>query len=114
MAVAARPDTAHRTRLGTAAKIVVCGLTSGFLTGLLGVGGGFLVVPALVVVLGMPITLAIGTSLLIIVLNAASSMVARLGDLQLDWAVIAPVHRRGDRRHPARQAGRRLRSPAPC
>ena len=90
VAVAARPDTAHRTRLGTAAKIVVCGLACGFLTGLLGVGGGFLVVPALVVVLGMPITLAIGTSLLIIVLNAASSMVARLGDLQLDWAIIAP------------------------
>ena len=90
VAVAARPDTARRTRLGTAAKIVVCGLACGFLTGLLGVGGGFLVVPALVVVLGMPITLAIGTSLLIIVLNAASSMVARLGDLQLDWAIIAP------------------------
>jgi uncharacterized membrane protein YfcA len=88
--VATRPDTARRTRLGTAAKIVVCGLACGFLTGLLGVGGGFLVVPALVVVLGMPITLAIGTSLLIIVLNAASSMVARLGDLQLDWAIIAP------------------------
>lgn len=86
VAVATRTDA----RLRTAVKILVCGAASGFLTGLLGVGGGFLVVPALVVVLRMPMTLAIGTSLLIIVLNAGSSVVARLGDLQLDWAVVAP------------------------
>ena len=60
-----------------AAKIVVCGVVTGFLTGFLGVGGGFLVVPALVVVLRMPMSLAIGTSLFIIVLNAASSVLSR-------------------------------------
>jgi len=90
VAVATRPATVRRTRLATAAKIIICGSVSGFLTGLLGVGGGFLVVPALVVVLRMPITLAIGTSLLIIVLNAVSSLAARLGDLHLDWTIVGP------------------------
>jgi uncharacterized membrane protein YfcA len=90
VAVAARTDVRRAARLRTAVKILVCGAASGFLTGLLGVGGGFLVVPALVIVLRMPITLAIGTSLMIIVLNAGSSVVARLGDLHLDWAVVAP------------------------
>lgn len=90
VAVATRRHTARRARLGTAVKIVVCGSVSGFLTGLLGVGGGFLVVPALVVVLRMPITLAIGTSLLIIVLNSVSALAARVGDLHLDWTVVGP------------------------
>jgi uncharacterized protein len=89
VAVAIRPDTARRARLA-AVKIVLCGSVSGFLTGLLGVGGGFLVVPALVVVLRMPMTLAIGTSLLIIVLNSASSLAARVGELHLDWTVVGP------------------------
>ena len=64
---------------------------SGFLTGLLGVGGGFLVVPALVVVLRMPMALAIGTSLLIIVLNA-DRRAGRVGSVSctLDWAVVVP------------------------
>lgn len=86
VAVTARPAT----RLAAAARIVACGVVGGFLTGLLGVGGGFLVVPALVVVLRMPMTLAIGTSLLIIVLNSASALVARVGELDMDWAVVGP------------------------
>jgi len=72
------------------AKIVVCGVAVGFLTGFLGVGGGFLVVPALVVVLRLPMSLAVGTSLFVIVVNAASSVLARTTDLHLDWAVIGP------------------------
>lgn len=83
--------TAAPSRLRTATKVVVCGLTIGFLTGFLGVGGGFLVVPALVVVLGMPMTRAVGTSLAIIVLNAVSSLVARHGGADLDWAVVVPL-----------------------
>ena len=82
--------TLRTTVTAQAAKIVVCGAVTGFLTGFLGVGGGFLVVPALVVVLGMPMSLAIGTSLFIIVLNAASSVLSRTTDLHLDWMVIAP------------------------
>jgi uncharacterized membrane protein YfcA len=72
------------------AKVVVCGVAVGFLTGFLGVGGGFLVVPALVLVLRMPMALAIGTSLFIIVLNAVSSLLSRTDDLHLHWQVLAP------------------------
>jgi uncharacterized membrane protein YfcA len=88
--VAARPDTRRRALGGTIVKVVVFGAAVGFLTGFLGVGGGFLVVPALVIVLRMPMTLAIGTSLLIIVLNSISSVASRFGAMHLDWKVIVP------------------------
>ncbi|KUF16906.1 sulfite exporter TauE/SafE family protein [Streptomyces silvensis] len=63
----------------------------GALTGLLGVGGGFLVVPALVTVLAFGMRAATGTSLLVIMVNALASLATRGGTTAgLDWAVIAP------------------------
>jgi len=53
-------------------EIVIDGLVVGALTGLVGVGGGFLIVPALVLLGGLPIHLAVGTSLLIVALKSAS------------------------------------------
>ena len=79
-----------RRRTVLVAKIVVCGLAVGFLTGFLGVGGGFLVIPALVIVLRMPMTLSVGTSLMIIAVNSVSSLVARIGLTHLDWKVVLP------------------------
>jgi uncharacterized protein len=87
--VATRTDTEVRHMLRSLAW-VVCGVAVGFLTGFLGVGGGFLVVPALVIALRMPMTLAVGTSLLIIAMNSASSLVSRLGVAHPDWRVVAP------------------------
>ena len=83
-----RADRAQLLR--TLVAIVLCGAAVGFLTGFLGVGGGFLVVPALVIALRMPMGLAIGTSLLVIALNSVSAFASRLGDLHLDWQVVAP------------------------
>lgn len=61
----------------------------GILTGFFGVGGGFAVVPALVLALRMPMRVAVGTSLVAIAVNTASALVFRLGqDVQLDWPVI--------------------------
>lgn len=77
-------------RAALVARVVLSGLAVGFLTGFLGVGGGFLAVPALVLVLRMPMSLAVGTSLLVIVMNSVTSLVARAGDLSLDWRVVAP------------------------
>lgn len=51
-------------------KIVLAGIAAGFLTGLLGVGGGFIIVPALTYVVGLSIREAIGTSLLVISINS--------------------------------------------
>lgn len=68
-------------------KAVGAGAAVGFLTGLFGVGGGFLIVPALVLLLGLPMTAAVATSLVIIVLNSAAGFVAYLGDLHIDYAL---------------------------
>jgi uncharacterized membrane protein YfcA len=63
----------------------------GALTGLLGVGGGFLAVPALVTVLAFEMQAAVGTSLLIISTNAMASLLTRGATTTgLDWAVIGP------------------------
>ncbi|WP_053716067.1 sulfite exporter TauE/SafE family protein [Saccharothrix sp. NRRL B-16348] len=63
----------------------------GALTGFLGVGGGFLAVPALVGVLSVPLRAAVGTSLLVITVNAGAALAARLGDLALlDWTLLGP------------------------
>lgn len=83
-------DTRRRALLATVAVVAACGAVIGFLTGFLGVGGGFLVVPALVIVLRMPMASAVGTSLLVIVLNSVSSVVSRWGDMHLDWHVMGP------------------------
>lgn len=81
------PVARRRTR---AAQLVVAGLLIGFLTGFLGVGGGFVVVPALVVLLSMPMRMAVGTSLLVIALNSAVALGARTGTGTYDWEVIVP------------------------
>lgn len=72
------------------ATVLACAAVVGFVTGFLGVGGGFLVVPALVVALRMPMPTAVGTTLLVIVLNSVSSLVSRAGHLHADWSVVGP------------------------
>ena len=77
-------------RTGQALRITAGGLGVGFLTGFLGVGGGFVVVPVLVVLLGVPMPTAIGTSLLVISLNSAVALAARTGHGNFAWEVITP------------------------
>ncbi|TRV80160.1 sulfite exporter TauE/SafE family protein [Streptomyces sp. 130] len=63
----------------------------GAVTGLLGVGGGFLAVPALVTVLAFEMQAAVGTSLLVITVNSLTSLITRSGGAGgMDWAVTAP------------------------
>lgn len=63
----------------------------GAVTGLLGVGGGFLAVPALVTALAFEMQAAVGTSLLVITVNSLTSLVTRSGGAAgMDWAVTAP------------------------
>ncbi len=72
-------------------RIVASGLAVGFLTGFLGVGGGFVIVPALVGALGYEMPVAVGTSLLVIAINSAVSLAARAGGETFHWRVIAPL-----------------------
>lgn len=63
----------------------------GAVTGVLGVGGGFLTVPALVQVVGLRMRPAVGTSLLVVAVNALVALLARAGgSVPVDWAVVAP------------------------
>lgn len=68
--------------------IIGAGVALGFLTGVMGVGGGFLIVPALVLLLGLDMKKAVGTSLGAIALNAASGFVGYLGQVTMDWTLM--------------------------
>lgn len=69
-------------------RVVLGGLMVGFLTGFLGVGGGFLIVPALVLLLGMDMPDAVGSSLVVIALNSTAGLLGHLGDGGLNWGLI--------------------------
>jgi hypothetical protein len=71
--------------------MAVCGALVGFLTGFLGVGGGFLIVPALVLFLGKPMKIAIGTSLVVIALNCAIALWGHRDALQMNWNIVLPA-----------------------
>lgn len=70
-------------------RSIPVGLAVGFLTGLFGVGGGFLIIPALVLTLGLPMTIAVPTSLAIVTLNSASGFLAHAGDAAIDYRIAA-------------------------
>jgi uncharacterized protein len=67
--------------------LIAEGLVVGLLTGLVGIGGGFAIVPALVLLGKLPIRQAIGTSLLIIIFNAISGLLGYLGKVSIDWSM---------------------------
>ncbi len=67
---------------------LLAGAGVGALTGFLGVGGGFLSVPALVMLVGLPMRAAVGTSLLVIAMNSLSGLLGHLGDGALDIGVV--------------------------
>ena len=69
------------------AAVAPVGLGTGVLTGFFGVGGGFVIVPALVLVLGLPLTLAVGTSLLVIALTSGAALAAHLASGSIDWLI---------------------------
>ena len=106
------PNRAFRS---CAPKAVGVGVLVGFLTGLLGVGGGFLIAPALTLFLGLRMKQAVGTSLAIIVINSAAGFGAHAAAIhprlaQPSWPSRVPADPRippslpGLRPPPQRQA----------
>lgn len=79
----ARPD-AERSW----AKVIGAGAVIGVLTGFLGVGGGFLIVPALVMLVGLPMQQAVGTSLVIIAMNSLSGFLGHLGETSMEVSLL--------------------------
>jgi len=85
----AEPE-ASRSRTECLARTALAASAVGLLTGFFGVGGGFVVVPALVMVLGFELPVAIGTSLLVIAVNSGVALAARSTDhLSVDWPLVA-------------------------
>ncbi len=83
--------TATRTRRHyRPALVIAVGVGVGFLTGFLGVGGGFIVVPSLILALGFELPEAVGTSLLIIFLSSAFAIVERGGVHGISDAIVVP------------------------
>ncbi|MDN3481901.1 sulfite exporter TauE/SafE family protein [Arthrobacter sp. APC 3897] len=72
-------------------KVLVEGLVVGLVTGLVGAGGGFLVVPALALLGGLPMSIAVGTSLVVISMKSFAGLAGYLTTVQLDWALVLAV-----------------------
>ncbi len=82
--------TTPRVDARTVSTVLVAGTAVGFLTGLFGVGGGFVIVPALALALKLPMPEAIGTSLLVISINSAVALATRLATTTIDWKITIP------------------------
>lgn len=72
-------------------RVLAASAATGILTGLFGVGGGFLIVPALTLVFGFEMMAAVGTSLFIMTLNSAAAIYSRTGHIEFNWTLILPL-----------------------
>ena len=76
---------------GNLTRMLLTGVGIGLTTGILGAGGGFLLIPTLVLVLGMPMKEAVGTSLLIIALNSLIGFAGDMGHFVIDWIFLLKI-----------------------
>lgn len=72
-------------------KVLIEGGVVGLVTGMVGAGGGFLVVPALVLLGGLPMEIAVGTSLVVIAMKSFAGLAGHLGHVQVDWPITLAV-----------------------
>ena len=92
VAMLRRPrDLRPRAQDLPATKVIAVGLVVGIVTGVVGAGGGFLIVPALVLLGGLAMEAAVGTSLVVIAMQSFAGLAGRLGNLEVDWPVTLGV-----------------------
>ena len=72
------------------AQVLMLGAAVGTLAGLVGAGGGFLIVPALILLAGLPASAAIGTSLLVIAMQSLAGLAAQPALPDIPWALVLP------------------------
>ncbi|WP_235854004.1 sulfite exporter TauE/SafE family protein [Mucilaginibacter terrenus] len=72
-------------------RLLLTGVAIGLATGLLGAGGGFLLIPTLVLLIGLPMKEAVGTSLLIIALNSLIGFIGDLGHFDINWLFLLKI-----------------------
>jgi hypothetical protein len=80
MLMRAGEDVAEMTAPRPFPVVIVSGAGVGLMTGILGIGGGFLIVPALVMLVGLPMQMAVGTSLIVIAMNSLAGFLGHVGD----------------------------------
>lgn len=85
---AGRLPPAERPAEAQMRHIAAHGIGVGVLTGVVGVGGGFMIVPALALLSGLPMKLAIGTSLAIVAAKSYAGFFGYLGSVPIDWATM--------------------------
>lgn len=78
----------HELPLG---RVLLDGAVVGLVTGLVGAGGGFLVVPALALLGGLPMSVAVGTSLVVIAMKSFAGLAGYLTTVELDWGITLGV-----------------------
>ena len=88
------PDASDERQTSTDTKaqfglVMLVGVGVGLLTGLVGIGGGFLVVPALALLARLPMKQAIGTSLVVIAMNSFSGFAGYLGHVSIPWGFVS-------------------------
>lgn len=84
------PDKPAHTELPVA-RVLLDGVVVGLVTGLVGAGGGFLIVPALVLLGGLPMSVAVGTSLLVIAMKSFAGLAGYLASVEIDWSLALGV-----------------------
>jgi uncharacterized protein len=72
-------------------RMLLDGVVVGLVTGLVGAGGGFLVVPALALLGGLPMGVAVGTSLLVVAMKSFAGLTGYLATVSIDWALVGAV-----------------------
>lgn len=82
--VSRQPSSDGKQRCGVA-RCLIIGALVGVVTGFLGIGGGFMILPALVLFAGIPTKDAVGTSLAIIALNGAGGFIGQAQQISIDW-----------------------------
>lgn len=85
-----RPEGPRREALPVG-TILLEGAVVGVVTGVVGAGGGFLVVPALVLLGGIPMEIAVGTSLVVIAMKSFAGLAGHLGHVDLEWTITLAV-----------------------
>ena len=89
--IKSRKVETHAATKSGATVLVIYGILIGLVTGFLGAGGGFLLIPALVILMKLPMRQAIGTSLLIIALNSLIGFVGDIGRHPINWLLIITI-----------------------
>ncbi|WP_214366715.1 sulfite exporter TauE/SafE family protein [Pseudonocardia sp. H11422] len=85
------PDPARAHAELPVGRVLLDGAVVGLVTGLVGAGGGFLVVPALVLLGGLPMPVAVGTSLVVIAMKSFAGFAGYLTTVQIDWGLTLAV-----------------------